>query len=120
MNAREIRLSHYDYDLNETIEDGTVSVHQVAKGMTNGNMAQLLDNHLNSFNDQYKSGLAVGNMLHHTHRSCQANVGRWALGLLVGIGEQEHTDQRNEKIVAVGKQLKEMIDSGELDMGWMI
>ena len=120
MNPREITLTHYDYDKKEVVEDGVVSVHTVAKSMTNENMAQLLDNHLNRYNDQFRDGKAVGNMLHHTHRGCQANVGRWALGILVGLGEQEYTDARNEKIVALGKQLKQMLDNEELDMGYMI
>lgn len=120
MSAREIQLSHYDYDLKETVSDGEVSVRLVAKSMTNENMAQLLDNHLNSFDDQYKKGLAVGEMLHHTHRTLQASVGRWALGILIGLGRQKYTDARNEKIVALGQKLDAMIESGELNMGWMI
>ena len=120
MNSREIVLTHYDYDKNETVEDGVISVHVVAKSITNDNMAQLLDNHLNSFNDQYRNGQSVGKKLHGTHPSCQGNVGRWALGVLVGLGEEHYTDARNEKIVALGKELKRMIEKGELDMGYMI
>jgi hypothetical protein len=120
MNAREIQLWHYDYEKKERVEDGTVSIYPIAMCMTNENMTQLLDNHLNRYNNHYKDGLAVGKMLHHVHRTGQGNVGRWALGVLIGLGEQEYTDHRNEAIVAFGKELKRMIDRGELNMGYMI
>lgn len=120
MDEKEIKLSHYDYDKKEVIEDGAISTYAVAKSATTENMAEILTDWMNSFSRDYRTGVEIGKLLSGKHRTLQSSVGRMVLGILVGLGEQEYTDPRNEAIVALGKQLKEMLDEGTINMGYMI
>lgn len=120
MSEREIKLTHYDYDTKETIEDGTISTYDIAKCATPENIAEILTDWMNSFSRDYSTGVKIGKLLEGKHRTLQSSVGRMVLGILVGLGEQNYTDPRNEAIVALGKQLKEMLEDGTINMGYMI
>lgn len=97
-----------------------ISIHELALGAGIEEMASLLSEWCNKGAKDFSVGKKVGEQLRGDHRTLQGLVGRLALGILVGLGEQEYTDARNEKIVAVGKELKRQIENGELDMGYMI
>lgn len=97
-----------------------ISVYEIARNITEGQFADLLEDFLNNYNGDYTKGQRIGRMLHRTHRTLQGSAIRFALGIIVALGEQEYTDARNEKGVALGKKLKTMLDNDELDMGYMI
>lgn len=82
--------------------------------------AEMLGDYMNTFCNEYKKGQEIGKLLQYQHRTLQGSVVRLLLGMLVGIGDTEYFDARNEKGVAVGKKLKEMIENGELNFGYMI
>jgi hypothetical protein len=97
-----------------------VPVSYVARHITEEQIADLLDDYMNKFSNEYKEGQRIGKMLQTSHRTLQGSVCRLLLGVLVGMGDTEYFDARNERAVALGKKLKEMIESGELNYGYMI
>lgn len=97
-----------------------VPVYYVAKHITEEQIADLLEDYMNCFSNEYEKGQRIGRMLQRSHRTLQGSTVRLLLGILVGIGDTQYFDARNEKGVAVGKKLKEMIESGELNFGYMI
>ena len=107
-------------------ETGTVNVGAIARGMTPQNMANLLDNYLNTGMKDYREGVKIGRLSQGEHRTIQASIIRFCLGVIIGLstpekeGEKVWTDARNETPVAMGQELSRQIESGELKMGWMI
>jgi len=106
-----------DYDGNV---ETTVSVSQIARCLTHEQFVYLFDNFLNYGGKDYREGNRVGSDLRSTHRTLQGCAFRFALGLIVGLSEQEYTDARNEIPVKNAKKIAEMLKNGELEMGWMI
>jgi len=103
-----------------TVGEEELSVRDVAKALTNEQFAEMLGDYMNCFCNEYKKGQEIGKELQSQHRTLQGSVCRLLLGMLVGIGDTEYFDARNEKAVALGKQLKTMIENGELNFGYMI
>jgi len=103
-----------------TVGEEELSVRDVAKALTNEQFAEMLGDYMNCFCNEYNKGQEIGQLLQRQHRTLQGSVCRLLLGMLVGIGDTEYSDPRNEKAVAVGKQLKAMIESNELNFGYMI
>jgi hypothetical protein len=97
-----------------------VPVSYVARHITEAQIADLLDDYMNKFSNEYKEGQRIGKMLQTSHRTLQGSVCRLLLGILVGMSDTEYFDARNERAVALGKKLKEMIENGELNFGYMI
>lgn len=93
-----------------------------AKTMTAQDLAYLLESRCNSFSMDFRQGREVGENLQMSHRTLQATVFRYLLGIIVGLSEQEarFTDARNETAVFSAKKISEMIKSGEIDIGYMI
>ena len=93
-----------------------------AKSITPSELAYLLESRCNSFASDFRQGKEVGQNLRMSHRTLQATVFRYLLGVIVGLGEQEErfTDMRNETAVKTAKKIAEMIKSGELELGYMI
>jgi 2-hydroxy-3-keto-5-methylthiopentenyl-1-phosphate phosphatase len=106
-----------DYDGKETAR---VHTGMLAKSLTLDNMAELLQDYVNSGMKDMRDGEVVGKLLQTSHRTLQASVIRFCLGVIVSLGEQEYTDARNEMPVAMAKKIKAMLDNGELKAGWMI
>jgi len=100
--------------------EGEVSVSNIARSISHEQFVYLFDNFLNYGMKDYREGYAVGRDLQHTHRSLQASAIRFALGVIVGLSEQEYTDARNEVPVETAKKIAKMLESGELQRGWMI
>lgn len=100
----------------------TVGTHDVAKSINSAQFGQLLEEKCNSYSCEFADGQRIGRMLQSSHRTLQATVVRFLLGIVVGLGEQTlaYTDPRNETAVKCSKKIAEMIDNGTLDIGYMI
>jgi hypothetical protein len=101
-------------------EVATVHIGMLAKSLTLENTAELLQDLVNSGMKDYRDGVEVGKHLRSSHRTLQASAIRFALGIIIALGEQEYTDARNEMPVAMAKQIKALVEDGTLKMGWMI
>jgi len=97
-----------------------VPVYYIAKHITEEQIADFFEDYMNCYCNEYNKGQRIGEMLQNSHRTLQGSCARLFLGILVGIGNTEYFDARNEKAVALGKQLKAMIEKGELNFGYMI
>jgi hypothetical protein len=116
----KMKVNAYKDGTYEKTGEVEVSVSDVARTFTNEQFAEMLGDYMNCYCNEYKKGQEIGKLLQSQHRTLQGSVCRLLLGMLVGIGDTEYSDPRNEKAVAVGKQLKEMIEKGELNFGYMI
>jgi hypothetical protein len=115
-----IKIYDYDYDSRERVYLQEVSASQVARCMTHENFVYLFDTFLNYGAKQYHEGLAVGKDLRNTHRTLQRSAIAFALGLIVGISDQEYTDARNGQAIETAKKIAEMYKNGELSVGMHI
>lgn len=96
-------------------------IHDLAKSMTAEDLAYFISCRSNSFSTDYRQGKVVGKFLQSDHRTLQATAFRYLLGIAVGIGEgQTYTDARNEQAVACAKEISKMIESGVLNIGFMV
>lgn len=97
-------------------------ISEFAKTITPAELAYFLESRCNSFSTDFRQGREVGENLHMSHRTLQATVFRYLLGIIVGLSEQEarFTDARNETAVFSAKKISEMIKSGEIELGHMI
>ena len=83
--------------------------------------SEILIKHCNSYNTEYRDGVRVGQLLRSAHRTLQATIFRYMLGIIVGLSEQTYyTDARNEIAVASAKRIAKMVEDGELKIGYMI
>jgi len=97
-----------------------VPVRYISDHITEGQIVDFLDDYMNCFCDEYKKGQRMGKMLQRSHRTLQGSICRLLIGMLVGMGDTDFFDARNEKAVALGKQIKAMIETGEMNFGYMI
>ncbi len=124
----KVKLNTYDEKWNKTGEV-EVSASEIGSKITDEQLAELLGDYINHFRE-YRHGEKIGKLLETSHRTLQASLFRWALGICIGLSERtitypngrtyEAVDGRNEKSVACGKKIKELIQDGTLKMGWMI
>ena len=98
----------------------TVSIYGIARSITPLNLAKLLENFLNLGGKGFNEGKLVGLHLRHTHRTLQRLAVCYALGLIVGLSEQEHFDGRNEEAIKSAKKLAQMMKDGELPLGFYL
>jgi hypothetical protein len=101
-------------------ESGQIDVRTIAKTMTPFQFAYFLETFCNSFSKEYENGKEVGKKLHSAHCTLQATVFRYMMGIIAGLGVDHYTDGRNEMAVACAKKISDMVDNGELKIGWMI
>jgi len=94
-----------------------VSIYAFARSITPLNFAKLFDNYLNLGGKGANDGRLVGLHLRNTHRTLQRLAVCFALGLITGLSEQEHTDARNETAVETAKKIAQLIKDGELPTG---
>jgi hypothetical protein len=116
----KIKVKIYNKKGKECPNPVEISTRSVAKAFSDEQFAEMLGDYMNCLCNEYKRGLEIGELLQHQHRTLQGSVCRLFLGILVGMGDTEYFDRRNERAVAVGKKLKEMIESGELNFGYLI
>jgi hypothetical protein len=69
---------------------------------------------------QFEEGQDIGQLLRRTHRTLQRLAICFALGLIVGLSEQEYTDPRNEEAIKTAKKVAQMVQNGELSMGFYL
>ena len=97
------------------------STHAIARAIEPEQFAYLIDAKLNSMSsDPLHEGIKVGACLRRTHRTLQRAVVGFALGILYGISQQEHTDDRNRTAIATAKTVAAQIDNDELLIGQFI
>jgi hypothetical protein len=97
-----------------------VSIHRIANSMTPENFARLFEKYLNLGGKQFEEGQDIGQLLRRTHRTLQRLAICFALGLIVGLSEQEYTDPRNEEAIKTAKKVAQMVQNGELSMGFYL
>jgi hypothetical protein len=97
-----------------------VSIHRIANSMTPENFARLFEKYLNLGGKQFEDGQDIGQLLRRTHRTLQRLAICFALGLIVGLSEQEYTDPRNEEAIKTAKKVAQMVQNGELSMGFYL
>ena len=95
----------------------TISIYQLTKAMTPANFATLLEDYLNRGGKGFREGKEIGLQLRSTHRTLQRLVICFALGLIVGLAEQEYTDPRNETAIQTAKRIATMLSQGDLPVG---
>jgi hypothetical protein len=117
----KMKVNAYKEGTYEKTGEVEISIGDVAHALREDEkFAEMLGDYMNCYCNEYKKGQEIGKLLQSQHRTLQGSLARLLLGMLVGIGDTEYFDARNEKAVALGKQLKAMIDSGELNFGYMI
>jgi hypothetical protein len=126
--GQRITVTLYDEKYDKTGET-TVYVSEIGRSINDDQMAELLEDYINHFKE-YRHGLRIGKELENAHRTLQASLFRWALGLCVGLSERtvtrldgttfDDTDARNEMSVRCGRDIKRLIEEGVLKMGYMI
>lgn len=96
-------------------------IYDFAKNLTPEELKYFLECRCNSFSTDYREGREVGKSLEFSHRTLQASIFRYLLGIAVGIGDGEGgTDDRNAQAVACAKSISKMIKDGTLNIGYMI
>jgi hypothetical protein len=116
------------FNVLQTNPDGTkaeveisFSTWELKKHLTEKALADLLDEYNNNYDDQYKKGQRIAEHLFYTHPTGQANVIRFVLGILTGFAEKtDFIDGRNETPIAMCKKIKELVDDGTLEKGYMV
>jgi len=104
-SKHNIELSHYDYDANEVVQDGDVSVRAVAKAMEFEHFAEMLDNYCNTYSSGFERGRRVGKELQRTHNTIQRSIIVELVGVIAGLSDQAYTDARNADAVALAKKI---------------
>ena len=97
-----------------------LSTYSLAKSLTPGNFAVLLEDYLNLGGKGFHEDREIGLQLRSTHRTLQRLVICFAFGLIAGLSEQEFTDPRNETAIQTAKKVTRMLTDGELPVGLYI
>jgi hypothetical protein len=98
-----------------------VNTHTIGKMVEPEQFAYIIDTKLNSMSsDPLHEGIKVGACLRRTHRTLQRAVVGFALGILYGISQQEHTDDRNRTAIETAKKVAAQIDDDQLLIGQFI
>ena len=113
----KIKLHHWDYDKNETINDGEISTSQIARCINQDDLVELVDDLLNYGGRGYNVGLNTGTALRTHHRTLQRSAVSFCLGILVGISDQKYTDERNGIAIETAKHIAKLVDEGTLPLG---
>ena len=98
----------------------TISTYALARSITPANFAELFDQYLNLGAKGFREGQQLGLNLRSTHRTLQRLAICFALGLIIGLSEQEYTDARNETAIETSKKVAEMFKKGELPTGMYV
>jgi len=98
----------------------TISIYALARSMTPENFTKLFDQYLNLGSKGFSEGKQIGLNLRTTHRTIQRLVICFALGLVIGLSEQQYSDARNETAIETAKKLARMVENDELPMGMYI
>ena len=117
----KIQLKAWNSNTNNIEPTGEViSIYTISKSMTLDNFTKIFDEFLNVGAKDFQDGKQVGLKLRFTHRTLQRLAICFAMGIIVGLSEQEYTDPRNEVAIQTARKVKAMIDQGELPFGLYI
>ncbi len=94
-----------------------LSIYALARSMTPENFTKLFDQYLNLGSKGFPEGKQIGLNLRFTHRTLQRLAICFALGLVIGLSEQQYSDARNETAIETAKKLARMVENGELPLG---
>jgi len=121
MNNNTIQIKAWNAETNMREPTGEeISIYKVAKSMSVENFAKLFEDYLNLGGKQFQEGRLIGLHLRQTHRTLQRLAVCFALGMIVGLSEQEYTDPRNETAIETAKKLAQMFRDGELPLGFYL
>ena len=120
-NIGQIVVTRYNYDTKESDTLATLDAKSIASSCTVGNIAALLSDLANG-RGGIGLGKQVGRVLHGDHHTLQREIIGFALGVVIGLGEQElrWTDPRNETAIKTAKKITEGLESGDLSIGQFI
>lgn len=93
------------------------------KRLTYEEFADMLDQHCNNLSTDFRQGVEIGKKLQTHHRTIQATVFRFVLGIIVGIGKDvqpNRMDARNEQAVICSNQIADMISDGQMVIGRLL
>ena len=90
-----------------------VSLYALARAMTPEQVASFLEDHANRMGME-REGLVVGRTLARTHRTLQGSVVKYLRNVLEGLGEQKHSDARNEQAIKACKIITEQRRNGDI------
>ena len=99
-----------------------VSIYQLVRApFKTENMAEFLDDYLNCNMKDQREGKEIGKIEQSTHPTLQASLFRFAVGIIIGLAEGDrYTDQRNAAAITAAKKISQMVESGEINIGYMI
>ena len=103
-----------------TLTGEVFSSFTIARSLTPENFARLFEDYLNLGAKGFQEGRQAGLKLCKSHRTLQRLAICFALGLVAGLAEQEHSDIRNGVAIQTAKKLVAMIDQDELPLGMYI
>ena len=118
MNYNTIQIT--DWNAETRCREATgeeISINKIARSMTEETFARLLEDFLNLGGKQFNEGQVIGQRLQRTHRTLQRQVVCFALGIIVGLSEQDYTDARNKTAIDTAKLLAQMVKEGKLPLG---
>ena len=120
-NKNLISLKEWNPETHMSEPNGeAVSIHKLARSMSPENFAKLFDDYLNLGGKQFNEGRLIGLHLRRAHRTLQRLAVCFALGMIVGLSEQEYTDPRNAQAIETAKKLAQMFREGELPTGFYL
>ena len=120
-DVNKIHLKDWNLESHMTEPTGeVVSIYAIARSMTPENFGKLFENFLNLGGKGFNEGKLIGLHLRHTHRTLQRLAVCFALGMIVGLSEQEYTDARNEEAISTAKKLAQMLKEGQLPTGFYL
>ncbi|MFC1921796.1 hypothetical protein ACFLY4_00775 [Chloroflexota bacterium] len=122
MNSKgTIRIKEYNTNSGRYEVTGeTLSTHTLARSMSAENFAALFDDFLNLGGKDFREGKEIGLQLRFTHRTLQRLAICFAVGIIVGLSEQEYSDPRNETAIETAQKVAKMLEAGELPLGLYI
>ena len=116
-----IQLKEWNMETRKTELTGeVVSIHRLASSITPENFARLFEKYLNLGGKQLEEGRLIGLHLRRSHRTLQRLAVCFALGMILGLSEQEYTDPRNAAAIETAKKLARMVNESELPMGFYL
>jgi len=100
--------------------DETISIYTLARSMTHENFTKLFDQYINLGSKGFSEGKQIGLNLRTTHRTIQRLAICFAIGLVIGLSQQQYSDARNETAIETAKKLARMMEEGNLPLGFYI
>jgi hypothetical protein len=110
-----------ELDLMKDGEPTKVSGDKIGRSIKSAEQfAAIVSANLNNFGNPFQKGKDIGVQLQRDHRTNQRSEVLWALGVLVGLADQEYTDARNEEAIASAKKVRQLIEDGTLKFGLFV